>query len=162
MQSSDIMLLVLAVFCPPLSAVFKGGLSYTFLLNILLTLLGYLPGLVHAWYLVFKFPKDQYHVLPIRTSASHEFRDPNSIDLEVGVPTASTARTSSSLPPSPELPSAESSAATPAKKSKKKSPHRKSLSKSSRRKSSSASTSKWNRWTSFLDFPDPTQQPPPE
>lgn len=40
--------LVLAVLVPPLSVFLKTGAGRTFWLNVLLTLLAYLPGVVHA------------------------------------------------------------------------------------------------------------------
>lgn len=41
------MLYILAIFLPPLAVLFTGRFG-SFLLNILLTLLGYIPGLIHA------------------------------------------------------------------------------------------------------------------
>ncbi|KAI8322473.1 UPF0057-domain-containing protein [Martensiomyces pterosporus] len=53
---TDILLLILAVFFPPLTAFFKRGFGSDLLINIALTILGFLPGLLHAWYLVFEHP----------------------------------------------------------------------------------------------------------
>lgn len=44
--------LILAIFLPPVGAFLQVGLSKHFFLNILLTLLGGLPGMVHAIWLV--------------------------------------------------------------------------------------------------------------
>ncbi len=44
--------LILAVFLPPLSAFLQVGLSSHFWINIILTLLGGVPGMVHAMWLV--------------------------------------------------------------------------------------------------------------
>ncbi len=41
------MLYILAIFLPPLAVLFTGRFG-SFLLNILLTILGYIPGLIHA------------------------------------------------------------------------------------------------------------------
>ncbi|KAJ1953690.1 hypothetical protein GGI12_005964, partial [Dipsacomyces acuminosporus] len=57
-NATDILLLILAVFFPPLTAFFKRGFGSDFVINIGLTILGFLPGLLHAWYLVFKHPYD--------------------------------------------------------------------------------------------------------
>ncbi len=47
--------ILLAIFLPPVAAFLQVGLSLQFLLNILLTLFGLLPGSVHAiWLLVTK------------------------------------------------------------------------------------------------------------
>jgi uncharacterized membrane protein YqaE (UPF0057 family) len=43
---------VLAIFLPPVAAYMKVGLSPHFWLNIVLTLLGGLPGVIHALWLV--------------------------------------------------------------------------------------------------------------
>ncbi len=47
-----IILILLAIFLPPVAAFLKVGLSGHFILNIVLTLLGGLPGMVHALWLV--------------------------------------------------------------------------------------------------------------
>jgi uncharacterized membrane protein YqaE (UPF0057 family) len=43
---------VLAIFLPPVAAFMKVGLGLHFWLNIVLTLLGGLPGMIHALWLV--------------------------------------------------------------------------------------------------------------
>jgi len=50
----DLLKIVLAIFLPPAAAFLQVGLSLHFLLNIVLTLLGGLPGMVHALWLVVK------------------------------------------------------------------------------------------------------------
>ncbi len=50
----NIIRIVLAIFLPPLAAFLTVGLGLHFWLNILLTLLGFLPGMVHALWLVVK------------------------------------------------------------------------------------------------------------
>jgi uncharacterized membrane protein YqaE (UPF0057 family) len=44
--------IILAIFLPPVAAFMKVGLGLHFWLNIVLTLLGGLPGVVHALWLV--------------------------------------------------------------------------------------------------------------
>lgn len=44
----SIVRLILSVIIPPLGVFLETGLGKTFLINVLLTLLGYIPGLVHA------------------------------------------------------------------------------------------------------------------
>ncbi|PPA71134.1 YqaE/Pmp3 family membrane protein [Jeotgalibacillus proteolyticus] len=50
------MLYILAIFLPPVAVLFTGRFG-SFLLNILLTILGYIPGLIHAIIVV----RDQKH-----------------------------------------------------------------------------------------------------
>ena len=52
MTLKKLLLILLAILLPPLGVLLTRGLSGQFLLNILLTLLGYIPGLVHAVWLV--------------------------------------------------------------------------------------------------------------
>jgi uncharacterized membrane protein YqaE (UPF0057 family) len=49
----DILKVILAVILPPVAAFLQVGFSLHFFLNIVLTLFGYIPGLVHALWLVF-------------------------------------------------------------------------------------------------------------
>jgi uncharacterized membrane protein YqaE (UPF0057 family) len=44
--------ILLAIFLPPVAAFLQVGLSAHFVINILLTLLGGIPGVVHALWLV--------------------------------------------------------------------------------------------------------------
>jgi len=61
MCSADIFLGVLAILFPPLPVWVKRGIcSADSIINILLLVLGYLPGLIHAWYIIAKFPDADY------------------------------------------------------------------------------------------------------
>lgn len=44
----DIIRIVVAILLPPLGVFLQIGLGIQFWLNILLTLLGYIPGIIHA------------------------------------------------------------------------------------------------------------------
>jgi uncharacterized membrane protein YqaE (UPF0057 family) len=48
----DIIRIILAVILPPLGVFLEVGLGKQFWLNILLTILGYIPGIVHAVYII--------------------------------------------------------------------------------------------------------------
>jgi uncharacterized membrane protein YqaE (UPF0057 family) len=48
----DLIRLLLAVLLPPLGVFTQVGLGLQFWLNILLTLLGYIPGVIHAVYII--------------------------------------------------------------------------------------------------------------
>ncbi|EAQ87714.1 hypothetical protein CHGG_04333 [Chaetomium globosum CBS 148.51] len=61
MCSQDIFLGLLAVLFPPLAVWVKRGLcSADSIINILLLILGYIPGLLHAWYIIAKYPEPPY------------------------------------------------------------------------------------------------------
>lgn len=44
--------IILAILLPPLAVALKRGLSGVFFLNLLLFLLGWLPGVIHAFYVL--------------------------------------------------------------------------------------------------------------
>jgi uncharacterized membrane protein YqaE (UPF0057 family) len=46
----SILIILLSILLPPLAVFLKHGLGSTFLINILLTLLGGIPGMIHALY----------------------------------------------------------------------------------------------------------------
>ncbi|KAL7422273.1 plasma membrane proteolipid Pmp3 [Cryptotrichosporon argae] len=52
---SDIIKIVLAVILPPLGVFLERGCGADFLINILLTILGYIPGIIHALYIILKY-----------------------------------------------------------------------------------------------------------
>ncbi|KAI8917302.1 UPF0057-domain-containing protein [Powellomyces hirtus] len=43
---------LLAFFLPPLGVFFKRGCSADLLINIALSILGYIPGIAHAFYII--------------------------------------------------------------------------------------------------------------
>ncbi|CAM4347300.1 YqaE/Pmp3 family membrane protein [Gillisia limnaea] len=45
----SILTIVLNILLPPLAVFLKHGLGVTFLISILLTLLGWIPGMIHAF-----------------------------------------------------------------------------------------------------------------
>jgi uncharacterized membrane protein YqaE (UPF0057 family) len=48
----DVLRLVLSILLPPLGVFLQVGFGGQFLLNVLLTVLGYIPGLIHAVYII--------------------------------------------------------------------------------------------------------------
>jgi uncharacterized membrane protein YqaE (UPF0057 family) len=56
MENKDISLLalLLAIFIPPVGVLIKEGLGVQFLINLILTFLGYIPGIVHALYIILR------------------------------------------------------------------------------------------------------------
>ncbi|KAJ3501456.1 hypothetical protein NLJ89_g9329 [Agrocybe chaxingu] len=53
-KSSDVILIIVAIIFPPAAAAFVAGCSCDLLINILLTILGYIPGHIHAFWLIYK------------------------------------------------------------------------------------------------------------
>lgn len=56
MHARDWFLVLLAIFLPPIPVAVKRGLSMDLVLNICLCLLGFLPGLIHACYIISIYP----------------------------------------------------------------------------------------------------------
>lgn len=50
----DIIRIILSVIIPPVGVFLQVGLGLHFWLNILLTLLGYFPGLIHAVWIILR------------------------------------------------------------------------------------------------------------
>ena len=48
----DLFRIILAIILPPLGVFFEVGLGKHFWLNILLTILGFVPGIIHAVYII--------------------------------------------------------------------------------------------------------------
>lgn len=53
-KMADFLRILLAIILPPVGVLFQVGLGMHFWLNILLTLCGYVPGLVHAVWIIAK------------------------------------------------------------------------------------------------------------
>ncbi len=50
----DVVRILIAIILPPLGVFLQVGLGLHFWLNILLTLCGYIPGIIHAVYIIVK------------------------------------------------------------------------------------------------------------
>jgi uncharacterized membrane protein YqaE (UPF0057 family) len=50
----DILRIILAIILPPLGVFLEVGLGAQFWINILLTLLGYIPGIIHALWVILR------------------------------------------------------------------------------------------------------------
>ncbi|KAJ7136095.1 hypothetical protein C8R44DRAFT_393211 [Mycena epipterygia] len=53
-KGSDVLLIFVAILFPPAAAAFIAGCSCDLLINILLTIFGYIPGHIHAFWLIYK------------------------------------------------------------------------------------------------------------
>ncbi|VDL73818.1 unnamed protein product [Nippostrongylus brasiliensis] len=57
-----VLLCILAFFCPPLAVLFDQGCTAQFWINFLLTLLIWVPGVIHAlWVLLCREGDHRYH-----------------------------------------------------------------------------------------------------
>jgi len=66
MSCADLFLAFIAILFPPIAVWIKSGLcSADSLINICLCCLGYLPGLIHAWYIIARNPEREYDYEPI-------------------------------------------------------------------------------------------------
>ena len=52
MGASDVLLVILAIILPPVAVFIRRGCGADILINILLCLLGHIPGVIHALYIV--------------------------------------------------------------------------------------------------------------
>ncbi|KAI8374592.1 uncharacterized protein BYT42DRAFT_499377 [Radiomyces spectabilis] len=52
---SDIFKLIFAVILPPLGVFFERGCTTDICINIALTILGWIPGVIHAIYIILKY-----------------------------------------------------------------------------------------------------------
>jgi uncharacterized membrane protein YqaE (UPF0057 family) len=48
----DVLRIILSILLPPVGVFLQVGIGLHFWLNILLTILGYIPGVVHAVYII--------------------------------------------------------------------------------------------------------------
>ena len=51
-QELDILRIILAIILPPLGVFLQVGLSFHFFLNIVLTIIGFVPGIIHALWII--------------------------------------------------------------------------------------------------------------
>ncbi|EAU81515.1 hypothetical protein CC1G_10973 [Coprinopsis cinerea okayama7 len=59
-SGADVLLYIVAIFLPPFAVFLKTGCSGDLLINILLWILGWIPGIIHAWYVIAKRPEAKY------------------------------------------------------------------------------------------------------
>ncbi len=55
-DTMDLIRIIFAIILPPVGVFLQVGLGKHFWLNILLTILGYIPGIVHAVWIIAKKP----------------------------------------------------------------------------------------------------------
>ncbi|WP_374763681.1 YqaE/Pmp3 family membrane protein [Yunchengibacter salinarum] len=52
----NLLIVILAIFLPPVAVLLRFGLGGTFLLNLILTLLFFVPGMIHALWVILNNP----------------------------------------------------------------------------------------------------------
>ncbi len=53
-RGGDLLRIIIAILLPPLGVFLEVGLGVQFWINVLLTLLGYIPGIIHAVYIILR------------------------------------------------------------------------------------------------------------
>ncbi|KZO94432.1 UPF0057-domain-containing protein [Calocera viscosa TUFC12733] len=53
-STSDVLLYFIAIFLPPVAVFLKRGFAMDFWINILLCCLAWIPGIIHAWWIITK------------------------------------------------------------------------------------------------------------
>ncbi len=51
----DLLRIVVAILLPPLGVFLQVGIGTQFWINVLLTILGYIPGIIHAVWVIAKY-----------------------------------------------------------------------------------------------------------
>jgi uncharacterized membrane protein YqaE (UPF0057 family) len=54
LQTNTLLMIIIAILIPPLAVFLKRGVGMALLISIILTLLFYIPGLIHALYVILK------------------------------------------------------------------------------------------------------------
>jgi uncharacterized membrane protein YqaE (UPF0057 family) len=55
MINQTVLLVIIAILLPPAAVFLKVGITTQFWINVILTLLGYVPGILHALWVVLTF-----------------------------------------------------------------------------------------------------------
>lgn len=53
-DETSLIAILLALFLPPLGVAIKDGIGMSFLINVILTFLGFLPGVIHALFVILR------------------------------------------------------------------------------------------------------------
>jgi uncharacterized membrane protein YqaE (UPF0057 family) len=51
----DLLRIIIAILLPPLGVFLQVGIGVQFWINIVLTILGYIPGIIHAIWVIVKY-----------------------------------------------------------------------------------------------------------
>ncbi|AFR96489.1 hypothetical protein J008_04394 [Cryptococcus neoformans] len=58
-STGDVLLYFLALFIPPIPVFMKRGCAADLWINILLWILGWIPGVLHAWWIISKYGRPE-------------------------------------------------------------------------------------------------------
>ncbi|CAO4370448.1 unnamed protein product [Caenorhabditis nigoni] len=64
----QVLLAILALFLPPIAVLLDVGCNCDLCINILLTCLGIIPGIIHAWYIILCKEKTVVQNIYVQTS----------------------------------------------------------------------------------------------
>ncbi|CAK4031580.1 stress response rci [Lecanosticta acicola] len=56
-STSDVLLYFLALFVPPIPVAMKAGCGADVLINVALWIFGWIPGVIHAWWIISKYER---------------------------------------------------------------------------------------------------------
>ncbi len=62
-STKDVFRILLSILLPPVGVLLQVGLGWQFWINVLLTLLGYIPGIIHAVVIILTRNPDQSQTL---------------------------------------------------------------------------------------------------
>ncbi|ORZ27736.1 hypothetical protein BCR41DRAFT_345805 [Lobosporangium transversale] len=71
---ADLVLFAIAFFIPPLVMVFKQGCGCELLICLCLTLLGHIPGVVYAWWVIYSNCEDPLAYRPLHNNSRPPLR----------------------------------------------------------------------------------------
>ncbi|KZP23441.1 UPF0057-domain-containing protein [Athelia psychrophila] len=60
-STHDVCLYIFAILVPPIAVFFKRGCAADFWINICLTILGWIPGVIHAWWVISRHESPTYN-----------------------------------------------------------------------------------------------------
>ena len=55
----DVLRIIIAILLPPLGVFLQVGFGLQFWINVLLTILGYIPGIIHAIWVILKVGREK-------------------------------------------------------------------------------------------------------
>jgi uncharacterized membrane protein YqaE (UPF0057 family) len=59
-SSSDVLLYFLAIFVPPVPVAMLAGCGADLIISIVFTLFAWIPGIIHAWWVISKYDPAKY------------------------------------------------------------------------------------------------------
>ena len=72
-STSNLLLYLLAIFLPPVAVFLKRGLHADFVINVVFTIIGWIPGVIHAWFVVGRYERSGFggvYQAPVTTTTT--------------------------------------------------------------------------------------------